>query len=916
MHKQLLYLFLIVPLLAGTSGKIRGVITDSQTGQPLIGCNVYLSSTNYGSSADIDGNYIIFNIPPGIYDLNVSMIGYDMYIMKNVEVNADLTTTINASLNESSLQMESVVVNAAPKLINKNLTSTTAIVTSKTISKLPVNEVSEILNLQAGFVDGHLRGGRSNEVAYWVDGMPMTDGYDGSTVIDINKDSIREMQLISGSFNAEYGQAMSGIVNITTNEGNNKFGGSIDWYSGDFISSHNNLYMNLDNVDLLSTHNLNFNTHGSIIKDKLYYYLSGRYIYYQGVYEGKRLYNPSSYGVVEEDENDQPYWYIFGDNAGDGDFVPMEWNLKQSAQLNLIWKPNQMTKIKYSYFADDKDFQNYDRYYKLNPDGNLLRYNYGKTNILQINKSMNKTSFFTLGLVRYNKLYNHKTFENLSEYVHEDLNNQETPLYSFSTGGANQNQFERKTISDVLKFDYTNQINSTHQLKLGIEYKTHSIDYMNIQLQYYSQDGFDPIVDSPFVLPTIDDVSTQNTSIYNFKPIESSFYLQDKIELNEMILNAGIRFDSFDSKGYVLSDPEDPFIYAPMKPHHIYDCSNNDGYCGDNEPEQSVEDRLEYWYTPTTVKSMISPRLGGSFPISDQGVFHFSYGHFFQMPKFELLYYNADIDLDVGGSGNIGVIGNADLEPEKTVSYEMGLQYKIDNQSAVDMTMYFRDIRDLTGTKSDVIYIENGSSYDIYTNSDFGFVKGLVLSYKKNLRNGFSTTLDYTFQQAKGTASDPFDAHNASSQGQYPEIQFIRLNWDQTHTINGTLYYDTKNWGVGMIGKFGSGQPYTPFINDNFSALVTNSKSKPISWNVDLRSYFILPVLDNIRCYINIFNLFDTLNQVNVYNDSGRADRTGYEQDAINYNTDELINTVEEWFDNETFYSNPRRVEIGFRYEF
>jgi len=89
-----------------------------------------------------------------------------------------------------------------------------------------------------------------------------------------------------------------------------------------------------------------------------------------------------------------------------------------------------------------------------------------------------------------------------------------------------------------------------------------------------------------------------------------------------------------------------------------------------------------------------------------------------------------------------------------------------------------------------------------------------------------------------------------------------------------------------------------------------------MSWNVDLRSYFVLPILDNIRCYINIFNLFDTLNQVNVYNDSGRADRTGYEQDAINYNTDELINTVQDWFDNETFYSNPRRVEIGFRYEF
>ena len=232
MVKKILYFIFIIPLLAGTTGKIRGKIIDSQTKEPLIGCNIYFLSTQYGTSADQDGNYLILNIPPGIYEIHASMIGYDKYIIKDIEINVDLTSKINFSLNESSLELESVIVNAAPKLINKNLTSTTAIITNKTISKLPVNEVSEILNLQAGFVDGHLRGGRTSEVVYMVDGMPMTDGYDGSIIIDINKDAIREMQLISGSFNAEYGQAMSGIVNITTNEGTNNFGGSIDSYFG------------------------------------------------------------------------------------------------------------------------------------------------------------------------------------------------------------------------------------------------------------------------------------------------------------------------------------------------------------------------------------------------------------------------------------------------------------------------------------------------------------------------------------------------------------------------------------------------------------------------------------------------------------------------------------------------------------
>ena len=104
---------------------------------------------------------------------------------------------------------------------------------------------------------------------------------------------------------------------------------------------------------------------------------------------------------------------------------------------------------------------------------------------------------------------------------------------------------------------------------------------------------------------------------------------------------------------------------------------------------------------------MLSPRLGASFPISDKGVFHFSYGHFFQIPKFELLYYNSDHTLDRGSTGNIGVIGNPDLEPEKTISYEMGLQYEITSLSALNMTIYLRDIRDLTGTRSDVIFTHN-----------------------------------------------------------------------------------------------------------------------------------------------------------------------------------------------------------------
>ena len=186
------------------------------------------------------------------------------------------------------------------------------------------------------------------------------------------------------------------------------------------------------------------------------------------------------------------------------------------------------------------------------------------------------------------------------------------------------------------------------------------------------------------------------------------------------------------------------------------------------------------------------------------------------------------------------------------MSYEIGIQYKIDSFSALDMTMYFRDIRDLTGTRSDVIFTYNGATYNRYDNSDFAFIKGLVLSYKKQFLNGFSTTFDYTFQQAKGTASDPFDAYNSSLSNQFAEIYIIPLNWDQRHTVNATFYYDSKNWGLGLIGKIGSGQPYTPFISDNFSTLITNSKTKPMTSNVDLRTYMSFPKLNGTKICVMI----------------------------------------------------------------
>lgn len=954
-----LVLLLTFPLIvfAGVTGKVAGNVIDQTTGEPLIGCNVWIEGTDLGAATDWEGNYYILNVPPGVYTLRASMIGYSAVRMTNIEVSIDLTTTADFSLPTEAIKGEEIVVVAERALITKDLTASTSIVNSSDMEALPITEISDVLELQAGFVDGHLRGGRSGEVAYWIDGVPVTDVYDGGTVVDVNKNAVEEMQVISGAFNAEYGQAMSGIVNIVTKDGSDELHGGLTLYGGDFLSSHDDIFMNINNFNPIATRNLEGHLEGSIIPGKLYFYGNGRWIHYQGPYEGQRIYTPASVPITYTEDGKYKS-YILGSNAfldslvnlyfldeggydltdqtfidsmynvirsnhadaeGDSAYVPMEWNEKLYGQLKLIWKISPFVKLKYTLISDNVTYQDYDRDYKYNPDGNLTRYRSGLTQLLQFNQSFGTKTFYSIGLTRFEKKYSHRTYseDNENQYIHSELGLQDT--YSFKTGGTNNNIFERTTTTNTIKTDLTSQITNRNLMKFGAEYRAHNLTYYNADLQpSIEQTTIDLIYDSPYLVnPRILDDSTTSTSRYDVSPYEMSGYIQDKLEYDELIINVGVRFDYFDSQGKILADPSDPSIYNPIRPENRYHDLNENGVQDEGEPDVTLAEREEYWYKDATPKWKLSPRLGVSFPITDRGVVHFSYGHFFQIPRFELLFQNPDFDLD-SGTGNIGVIGNADLEPEKTVSGELGVQQQLTPNIALDVTGYFRDIRDLAGTRADEISIYGGSArYSKLVNSDFAYIRGLVLALTMRETAGWTGSVDYTFQIAKGSASDPNQAQEASASGALPEIQLVPLNWDQTHTINASASYNARNWGGSVIAQYGSGLPYTPESTEDITSLVTNSGRKPVTWNVDLRGYYNLMLgNNNLTFFLRVENLFDHLNHTNVYDDTGVADFTKDIGIAESQNTPEVVNTIREWYNNETYYSNPRRIELGVTYEF
>ncbi len=938
--------------LDGGTGKITGRIIDPATGEGLPDANILILGTVLGAATDGEGYYTILNVPPGVYTMQISYVGYQTTTIENITVNTDLTTTINHSLKEETLEGEVIVITAEKPLIKKDLTASTMIMQSEEIQALPITEIEEAVALQAGYVNGHMRGGRSGEVAYMIDGMPVTDSYNGGSIVSVNKDMVEELQVISGAFNAEYGKAMSGIINVTTKRGSDKFGGSFTSYIGDHVSNHTDIFPYIDHVKPYETRNFEGNFYGPLIKDKLFFNVNTRYIKFTGANYGQRRFNPGT--VINTDLGEL---YILGtdyskdstlvymdlpdekkldpdtlnhyisrlrenhkDGEGDGEWISINHNRKLYMQAKLQYRHSPTLDMSLTSILDDMKIKQYrnNGIMKYVPDGIADEYNRGLINIFRLTKTLSSRAFFNIGGTYTFKKEKFYLYENLFDprYVHPYVG---IPLpYSFQTGGTENTNAWRTTNTFLGKLDFTAQVTKTHLVKAGLEYQQHDWDIDFISLTpMEEQTDINLLYDSPYINTRALDVSTVYRTTAGGKPYEFSGYIQDKMEFSEFIINIGLRFDYFEPDGKILSDPSDPNIYSPIRPENRYKDLNENGVQDEGEPDVLFAERQEYWYKDSKSKFQVSPRIGAAFPFTDQTKIYFSYGHFFQMPRLELLYSNPNFQLG-SGTGNVGVIGNSDLKAEKTVSGEVGIHHMITEDMGFEITGYFRDVRELTGTRSEEILLFGGSArYSKYVNSDFGFIKGIIIAFDKRFSGGWTAGADYTMQIAKGTNSDPSGARNAVAGGALPEIQMTGLNWDQRQTLNLSVSYAGKGWGGSMISQFGSGMPYTPRRSEDITALLINSQIKPATYTVDLRLYKDFNWKNyKATVFLRAFNLFDRLNEYGVFDDTGKAGETTDLQRAQSQNISEYVNTLEDFYIIPGFYGEPRRIELGMTLSF
>jgi hypothetical protein len=894
-----------VSALAGTVGKVAGRITDAESGDAVIGAAVLIVGTTSGAAADLNGDYFILNVPPGLISVQISALGYAPQTIQNIQVISDQTSTVNVQLIPQSIQSKEVVVVAERKLVQVDRTFATSTVGAQDLGTLPITNLTQAVELQAGVVDGHFRGGRSSEVLYLVDGVSVTDVYDNTQGTQVDNHVVEELQVISGTFNAEYGQAMSGVVNIVTKEGGEQYHGSVGGECGDYMSNHEKIFLHIDNVSPTAIQDYTASLYGPVPKVKnLSFYISLRSLKDSGWLYGQRRW-ALAWPVVQTDTAGVVGIPAYGDNS----YAEMNRNWENYGHLKLTYNLTSRIKVSYANLFSSRNYRDYSQDWKYVPDGDVRRYRDGRTSILKWNHAISGRAFYEIGLTNTFTEYHHWTFENPYDprYVHpiyQDIN----PPYTLNIAGTNLQRFRRWTQTDEVMGDLSWQATNLHLFKFGFDAKQHDLFYEDITLVPANPSVlFDPTgAVAPLVFqPKIEDPTQPSHDVYLNHPYEFACYVQDKFELPSLIVNAGLRFDYFEPDGKVLRDPKDPNVYYPLRPETA---------------ALPLEERLKIWYKDATAKMAISPRLGIAYPMSDRGVFHFAFGHFVQRPTFERMYTNPKYELAPGVGLNT-VMGNPDLKMEETTTYEFGFQQEIFQDVALQTTLFYRDIRNLVATDRIVETYSSGTKYAQYVNRSFGEVRGITLSFDKRLANNFSAFVDYTYQVAMGDASDPQSAYNAlhGANPREPEKQLVPLDWDRRHTLNASVTYVTpgeSNWGVTLLGKYGSGLPYSP-VNQGIRTGFENDGRRPDFYDFDLsafRAFVLTPKTQRkLVLTLTVLNLLDTENEDNVYSDTGRA---GYSQDELRATPVAGINTLDEVYINPSYYSRPRMVKIGARIEF
>ncbi len=803
------------------TGTLRGIITDSETGDPLIGVNLMVTGTYLGASTDEDGFYMISGVKPGEYTLEISYIGYKVIKKTGVKVTAGETQTLNFKMQSTALALgQDIVVVGEKPLMELDKTATSRTVSSDDISNQIMTDVKAVVSTQVGVVEQdneiHIRGGRTYEAQYLLDGISVQDPLSGTGFgLNISANAIEEVEVITGGFQAEYGQATSGIINVKTKSGSDKFEGFAS-YKTDHMglfrnqpwSFNSDIYeFNLGGPELISNNILK--PMGIKVPGDLYFFVNF-YAQVADDYTGStanQLYSSISPTFTLNNR----------DILTPTTFAPRQ-NNNWSGLVKLTWKIDPTHSLAFSYnrsLSINQNTQSLQTTLEYVEPGPGFPYDYSKNLDLfntythdneQISlhwqHTLNKTTFYELRLSQYwAHLRADWNGQNWLDY-RKPLDVTRLPVRYYSPGSdptkvrviPGDGFYDYGNATDwhdhyiewyTLKGAITSNVHKIHNLKAGFETSFKEMQMIDI---------VDPWVEGGLG-------ATQD--VYKVYPGDGAFYVQDNIKFEGFYLNAGVRLD----------------YWAPGK---MVDRAVND-------TSNILTPAMRQGYKDNTFqlfghryKLRLMPRLGISHPVSDNQMLFFNYGHFSKRPKPQFVYAKL---MGLNSRSAYQKFGNPNLNPETSVKYELGIRHKFTENDVISITGYYNDIFDYVQTTTIRGFDPRVDRAIFYINLDYARSRGIEGEYKTRIGKYFSGVVNGSYSITTTKSSSP-DVGLLLERGSIDEEPIkeipavwdrpwqisVNLNWrvpkGQAPSIFGLKVFDNWNLNFRWFGM--AGRRYTP----------------------------------------------------------------------------------------------------------
>ena len=890
-------------LAQGSAGKIQGRVVDAQSGEPIAAAQVEVVGTNRGNITNDEGYYFINDVPPGLMDIRAEGLGYGAVVVNDQRVLAGQTLTQNFSLQPTAVEIAEIVVQGERNpLVPRDQVSSRAIVTGETIDNMPLDQASSIVALQPGVITTNsgmtIRGSRPNEQATYVDGVLVRRFQIGAAdPLELPTNALAQLDVTTGGLSARYSNAQSGVVNYTTRSGGSDFAGSVSYFTDRFAPSDWRTYFNRGELSL-----------GGPLFAGLSFFIAG-------VAEGQE-YGARTGGInyiVAEGVDTTFMLARSSESGGASDSIEVafpnfvEWDhgrtfpFSQSDEISGIAKLSMPvgggSRVDLSYYLnrDQAVFRETSELY--NPDG--WDGTLSTANVVTLGGYFVLAQTATQALALDLKASWQRYWNQNGPLNQEWLNDHRDPIlgFNFSTVDFLVDADDWEVTEDLVELSKFDALpTDSLQLFPGRQELNEKQTYVglneNLRINPYGMRTAFPVsgMENQHAL----EYTTENNWVFNGsvdwqagrynrvfvggdlafvdarrmamtlytgraipqmnQPMIGGLFVQDRLDLGDVVLEGGLRLDYF--------DPDGEFPRVPGFVSFLPDSLKRDFMVPDGEgglmpyaeqvgaPCNGSAVCLDNFIEAET-KTEISPRLAVSFPVTSNSTFRMSYSHNVQVPSLQRQGFGgfgsaagqggaifADVYTDfAAGLANTNTTFGRDIDMPRTVLFEAGYRQLFGEDLVVDIAAYTKTLRNgLTYRK---IQFENPvTGADLFVNSlvnaDYALTRGVDLRVDKRFGELADVTLNYSFIDARGTGSDPFtytgllvrgSSNLSSITGEpvrAPEALFP-LEQSRTHNFSGTvsLLFPEDYSEMGLLGDVGlfatfsaaSGLPYTRLVN-------------------------------------------------------------------------------------------------------